>query len=65
VRGGGSVVAVFSRRGRVRLVVSTAPGHRLGRLRPGLRVRPGRRVRGRGVVTVRRGRVRLVGVAAR
>ncbi len=62
----GSVRAVFTRRGRVALLASTAAGH-------GNRsVRPGSRRRGRGLVTagtrvfgLRRGRVRFTGVAAR
>jgi hypothetical protein len=72
VAGGGAVRAAL-RRGRAVLVVTTAPGHRSGRLRPGARIRalPRRRVakdvyavRGR-LAGVRRGRVRWVAVARR
>jgi hypothetical protein len=75
------VSAVFTHRGRVELVTTTARGHRAGRVRPGASVRalrrahPRRRAFGRGVfragprstrlVGIRRGRVRYVGVARR
>jgi hypothetical protein len=62
------VRAAFSPRGRARLVATTAPGHRLGRLRPRGRTaklhRGVNRVRRR-VVGVRRGRVRFVAVVDR
>ncbi len=77
------VSAVFSsrsRRGRVELVATTAPGHRARRVRPGSRLRsfraayPRRRRVARGVyraaphsrhvVVVRRGRVRMLAVAS-
>jgi hypothetical protein len=81
VKGGqGSVIASFSRRGRVQLVASTAPGHGNRGIRPGIRSRrlsrgyPGRRALGRGLyrarprsarlIGVRRGRVRFVAVAS-
>ena len=82
VKGGrGAVSAALSRRGRSRLVITTAPGHGNRRLRPGsraamlARVYPRRRriarglyrigARGRGVIGVRGGRVRFLGVAER
>jgi beta-glucosidase len=82
VRGGrGAVKAVLSRRGRSRLVLTTAPGHRFRGLRPGLRFRLAPRAVSRDVVLgrglyrvaprsprlfgVRRGRVRFIGVADR
>ena len=63
VRGGGTV-SVLLERGRVRLVATTARGHRAGSLRPGA-ARRGRGVRVRRAVVfaVRGGRVRYVGVA--
>jgi hypothetical protein len=83
-RGGGRVTAVFSRRsarGRVRLVVTTAPRHGMRGVRRGVSVRRllrrlprARRVsrrlyrasrRSRRVFGVRRGKVRFVGVADR
>jgi hypothetical protein len=76
--GHGGVVVAFSRTGRVRLALSTAPGHSRGRIRRGASLRRLRRIysvrrrgpglytgtgRGRRVVFgVRRGRVRFVGV---
>ena len=76
--GRGGVVVAFSRTGRARLALSTAPGHSRGRIRRGASLRRLRRsysVRRRGpglytgtgrgrrvVFGVRRGRVRFVGV---
>jgi hypothetical protein len=69
VKGGkGKVTAVFTRSGKVALVRTSAPGHRVGRVHPGSRphslghglVRRGTRLFG-----VRRGRVRYVAVASR
>lgn len=73
---GGRVVAVLNRRGRVRTVVSTAPGHRYRRIGPGARATrlrrsfPRRRGPGSGLVAprgdsrlvmgIRRGRVRFI-----
>ena len=82
VRGGrGKVVAVLSRRGRARLVVTTAQGHRHRRVHPGVRLvtvsraYPRLRALGAGLyraypgsrrlVGVRRGRVRFIAVADR
>ncbi len=73
---GGGRVRVVARRGRIAMIVTTAPGHRSGRLRPGVRPRRGglRRVgavRGlrrsrRGVFAfVRGGRVRAIAAADR
>jgi Calcineurin-like phosphoesterase len=75
----GRALVAFSRGGRARLVVSTARGHRRGRIRPGASLRLVKRAhkvrrltRGlyagtgrarRLVFGVRRGRVRFVGVA--
>jgi len=81
VKGGrGSVIATFSRRGRVELITTTAPSHGNRGIRPGTRSRrlsrsyPGRRALGRGLyragrrsprlIGVRRGRVRFVAVAS-
>jgi beta-glucosidase len=69
VKGGrGQVRAAFSRRGRARLIATTAPGHRVGRLRPRRRApklhRGLNRVKRR-IVGVRRGRVRFVAVVDR
>ena len=68
------VVAAFTPRGRVGLVLSTSRGHVSGRISPGSRARtlrgrarsigPNLWLRGRFVYGVRRGRVRYVGVAA-
>jgi hypothetical protein len=76
--GHGGVVVAFSRTGRARLALSTAPGHSRGRIRRGASLRRLRRsyaLRRRGpglytgtgrgrrvVVGVRRGRVRFMGV---
>jgi hypothetical protein len=73
------VSAVFSHRGRVELVTTTARGHRSGRVHPGSPARaarrayPRRRAFGRGlfragrsssrVIGIRRGRVRYIAVA--
>jgi beta-glucosidase len=76
VKGGHGVVsAAFSPRGRALLVVTTAPGHRIGRIRPGarravlrrarprpVRVAPGLHRFGPRLVGVRRGRIRFVAV---
>ena len=72
VRGGGHVT-VLIRRGRVRLVATTAPGHRAGSLRRGRSrraVRGARRIgrstfmRGSTVFGVRAGRVSYLAVAS-
>jgi S-formylglutathione hydrolase FrmB len=79
-RSRGAVRAVFTPRGRVALVATTAPGHRASRVHPGARVRilsrayPGRRAlypglyragpRSRMLIGVRRGRVRYLAVAS-
>lgn len=77
VTGGGTVRAAFDGRGRIRMVVSTARGHKIRGISRGSsqrvfgrRFRGERRVRGtnvwrsgRYVVAMRRGRVRWVGVA--
>jgi hypothetical protein len=74
VNGGGRAAAVFRRRGRAKLVMSSARGHRARGVRPGdrqrrLRTRGARPAgggvyrAGRFVFRVRRGRVRAVGVA--
>jgi hypothetical protein len=80
VRGGGKVVVVFSKKGRVRLVATTARGHGHGRARPGLKRSRLRRLHvrrlGRGlylgtrrsrrnVFRVRRGRVRALALVDR
>ena len=82
VRGGrGQVAAVFTKRGRVALARTTAPGHRARRVHPGSsrralrRAFPRRRSLGRGVVRagphsgrlfgIRRRRVRFVAVTSR
>jgi hypothetical protein len=77
VRGGGSVRVAYAGRGIARLVASTAPRHRIGRVRRGSRARSlprARRLaagllragtRRRAFVGVRRGRVRYVAVADR
>ncbi len=80
-RSSGRVTAVFSRRGRVALVATTARAHGNRRLRPGSRARalrrayPRRRAVARGVyrlntrnprlIGVRKGRVRFFAVASR
>jgi hypothetical protein len=79
-RSKGRVTAVFSRRGRVVLVTTTARSHGNRRVRPGrsarsLRAYPRRRAFGRGLfranprsrrlIGVRRGRVRFIAVANR
>jgi len=79
-RSRGGVTAVFSRRGRVMLVATTARSHGNRRVRPGrstrtLRAYPRRRAIGHGVfranprsprlIGVRRGRVRFIAVAKR
>ncbi|WP_320670075.1 CocE/NonD family hydrolase [Patulibacter defluvii] len=73
VEGGGAVVALLDRRGRVWLVASSAPGHRAGgvgprtadrRLRDARTVAPGVRRVGRLAFAVAGGRVRTVAVAA-
>jgi hypothetical protein len=74
------LVAALDRKGRVQLIASNAIGHRIRRIRPGVR---SKRLRGRArrigrglyvrragkrarfVYVVRRGRVRVVGVATR
>jgi S-formylglutathione hydrolase FrmB len=79
-RSRGAVRAVFSPRGRVALVATTAPGHRASRVHPGggarifSRAYPGRRAllvgvyragpRSRKLIGVRRGRVRYLAVAS-
>jgi S-formylglutathione hydrolase FrmB len=79
-RSRGAVRALFSRRGRVLLVATTAPGHRASRVHPGARVRvvsrvyPQRRallggvyragLHSRLLIGVRRGRVRYLAVAS-
>ena len=78
VRGGGQVRAAYGRRGRTRLVLTTAHGHRARRVRPGARRRAVRRAfpaaraagagrlrTGRIVFGVRRARVRYLAVADR
>jgi hypothetical protein len=77
----GAVVAVFSRRGRVALVLTTASGHGNRRVRPGSRARAFRRAyprrraiarglyragpRSRRLIGVRNGRVRFFAVTSR
>jgi hypothetical protein len=66
VDGGGTVRVVLDRRGRIRLVATTARGHRFGRVRPGARAsrRAVARARRGGVlVGKRRGRVRFLAVS--
>jgi hypothetical protein len=76
--GRGAVSAAFSSRGRALLVATTAPGHRIGRVRPGahraalrrarprrLQVAPGLYRLGSHLAGVRRGRIRFVAVADR
>ena len=66
-RSRGAVRAVFTRRGRVALVATTAPGHHAGRFHPGARTRSRSRgyVRRRHLlIGVRRGRVRYLAVAS-
>ena len=68
VRGGrrGRLIAVLDRRGRARLVATTARGHRLRGVGPGSPARRlGARRRGRVLFGVRRGRVRYVAVVDR
>jgi esterase/lipase superfamily enzyme len=64
-RSHGAVRAVFSRRGRVALVATTAPGHHAGRVHPAARSRSRGHVRRRHLlIGVRRGRVRYIAVAS-
>jgi hypothetical protein len=65
----GAVRAVFSHRGRVALVATTAPGHHVSRLHAGARVRTLRTVyrlgpRSHRLIGVRGGRVRYIAVAS-
>ena len=62
VDGGGALTAAFDARGRVALVVTTAPGHAAGRVHPKARARGLRSTRRR-VLGVRHGRVAFVAVA--
>jgi hypothetical protein len=60
VRGGGTVIAVFSKRKRVVFLATTARGHKRGRLHPGSLLRSLRRHYGRRGVRTVRGQVIVV-----